>query len=103
MSVKIVSHVWAPLLVTLEQTATGERRTYLDDHGLMDGEFSDYIWSEGNYSCDCNRQLFWNRAGGEDDVERGCGDGAYRVVGITSLDGTMTYYEEPRTETEFSD
>lgn len=24
-----------------------------------DLEFSDFMWSEGNYSCDCNRHLFF--------------------------------------------
>lgn len=52
---------------------TGEARTYAtefsDDRGVV------YMFQDGNYSCDCNRHLFWHRANGdepEDDAP--CGD-----------------------------
>ena len=45
--------------------------------------FNDFMWADGNYACDCNRELFWLRAGGEareDSLERAsCGDGRYQV------------------------
>lgn len=41
-------------------------------HTGWDGEFSEYIWREGNYACDCNRSLFFQRAGGTEDP---CGTG----------------------------
>src|SRR5690349_4077922 len=46
--------------------------------------YGDFIWSEGNFSCDCNRYLFWCRAGDdsedEDDEDAGrCGDERFSV------------------------
>lgn len=43
-------------------------------------EFSDdgggvYMWTSGNYSCDCNRELLFLRAAGEPEPENtACGD-----------------------------
>jgi hypothetical protein len=59
---------------TLEflDTATGASVQVGCDDSLFshdeDGEFDDFWWSEGNGSCDCNRNLFWNDKTGE------CGD-----------------------------
>lgn len=39
-----------------------------------------YIWQEGNYGCDCNRELFFSRARGEDPPdEHECSIGRYRA------------------------
>lgn len=38
-----------------------------------------FIWEEGNFSCDCNREDFFCKASGEPEVERNCGNGVYRV------------------------
>ena len=46
-------------------------------HGYIDP----YMWAEGNYGCDCNRQLFFERANGAipewDDFS--CGNERYKV------------------------
>ena len=40
-----------------------------------------YIWTEGNYSCDCNRALFHARFRGELEPEDpSCGEGRYELV-----------------------
>lgn len=41
---------------------TNESRIY-EDAGDYD---IDWVWNEGNYGCDCNRFLFFERAGGKD-------------------------------------
>jgi len=43
---------------------TGETRIYEDD----ERDYYDYewMWTEGNYGYDCNRFLFFERAGGND-------------------------------------
>lgn len=54
-------------LVHILDTTTGERRVYTDS-----GEWwatSDYMWTEGNYGCDCNRSLFFARAAQLPDPE----------------------------------
>lgn len=67
--------------VKLLDTETGEQR-------IVDAEYdNEFIWAEGNYSCDCNRRLFFERSKGNepDDVE--CGESRYVIVGtnITGL------------------
>ncbi len=62
--------------ITLEDTTTGEQRIYIDtleDERTYDAS---YIWSDGNYSCDCNRYNFFY--GSEDSV--GCGDTRFKVI-----------------------
>jgi hypothetical protein len=55
---------------------------------------SDFIWSEGNYACDCNRYLFFQRAADEpDDDVVACGATAYTVLRIELNDGTVVYSE----------
>jgi hypothetical protein len=57
--------------------------------------YGDFIWSEGNFGCDCNRYLFWCRAIGEsedDENERRCGNERYSIR-LTSLDGRVLYDE----------
>ena len=72
---------------------TYEGKGYWDD-GLC-GEPagpSTFIWEEGNFSCDCNRELFFLRAGQEpehDEVE--CGADRYAVELVNPKDGRVFY------------
>ena len=55
---------------------------------------SPFIWEEGNYRCDCNRHLFFNHAGGENDSDDcSCGETAYTVLKIVLEDETVVYEE----------
>ena len=50
--------------------------------GAMDLTFYEFVWREGNFSCDCNRSLFFAQftdpdADEVDEAE--CGDGGYPV------------------------
>lgn len=90
---------WFPADVYLLDTTTGERRVYEswqiepDADGYGGCEF---MFKEGNYSCDCNRELFFKRAGGEDpdvgSVE--CGERRYRVEKIVNVETKMVVYQE---------
>lgn len=57
----------------IEDTKTGEKRRFVeelpDDKEIV--EALEYRWSEGNWSCDCNRSMEFARAGGltEDQVD----------------------------------
>jgi hypothetical protein len=53
------------LVVEVWDTKWEKSSTYLTD---WEGEFDDFIWSEGNYSCDCNRSLFFQRGMGIDEM-----------------------------------
>lgn len=66
----------------LRRVSDGLERDYTftslneEDDGEMTLEGREsYAWAEGNYSCDCNRALFFAQAGGEaEDDDRPCGD-----------------------------
>lgn len=68
--------------VLIQRLADGETRTYHDDADYEVEEMFDFMWFEGNYSCDCNRALFFARAGGDDDMEADipCGETRFAVV-----------------------
>ena len=50
--------------VAIRENETGEIRMY-EDGGYWCGS-SHFLWTDGNYACDCNREIFFLRAGGED-------------------------------------
>jgi hypothetical protein len=55
---------------------TGETRIYEDEY-----EYSEFMWTEGNYSCDCNRHLFFERAiGNEPEEDMPCGNTLYKAI-----------------------
>jgi hypothetical protein len=66
-------------LATLFDPATNRRtvvtETYAQDDEVTEGG-ADYMWTEGNWSCDCNKRLFIARALGEPEPETTdpCGD-----------------------------
>lgn len=61
--------------VHIRKNATGETRVYLE--AMPWEEQTERMWSEGNYSCDCNRHLLLERAGGrQPELEEG-GDGLW--------------------------
>ena len=47
--------------------------------GTMDFEYSDFVWKEGNFSCDCNRAIFFHEFRDEDEGDIECGDGGFLV------------------------
>lgn len=83
-------------IVFIRKNDTGEIVSYRDDYA-KDVYGGDYIWAEGNYSCDCNRSLFFGRAKGtldeNDESESVCGDGGYSVS-IVSENANVSLYSE---------
>lgn len=71
--------------VAIRKNETGEVRTYRHDMEWDDNSM--YQWTDGNYSCDCNRELFWHRAIGEEAKEVGCGETAFSVLYAELPDG----------------
>jgi hypothetical protein len=68
------------LNIEIRRNEDGVVRTYHQDFPWDAG--SDYLWGAGNYSCDCNRSLFFQYAVGltaqeADDYE--CTDGRFAV------------------------
>ena len=67
--------------VKIIKVETGEARFYEDEFDHYEGFC--FLWTEGNYSCDCNRAIFF----GDDNDE--CSDGRYYVPHATLEDGTI--------------
>lgn len=77
--------------VLIINNKTKESRTYVPSVKEW-LEHSEYIWEEGNYSCDCNRSIFFHSANdpnwnGKSDA---CGDDKYSVK-IIGEDGSVLY------------
>lgn len=80
--------------VHITEVASGETRIFRHgddpDWDRIDG---DYVWPDGNYACDCNRALFFARAGGAEDIDIDCGDTRFRVR-ITERGTDRVLYED---------
>jgi len=86
------------LQIRITCVATGESVQYTDQEDILDDDGLNFQWGEGNYSCDCNRSLFFHRAKGiEEPEDRPCGDSAYSAQ-ITA-DGVVIYEDEPEEAT----
>lgn len=75
--------------VDIKKTSTGEIRTAKFDEQWHD--INVYLWTEGNYSCDCNRHDFFVCRGYRRHPHVGdsiCGDSEYRVLKAVLDDGT---------------
>jgi hypothetical protein len=83
--------------VKIRDLSTGEIVTRHFDLLWEDG--SEYLWSEGNFSCDCNRALEFSRAKGVEAVDSKCSyksypEGRFRVESITLTDGAEVYKDD---------
>lgn len=85
------------IIAQIRNNKTGEVveykcETYLNEDDNTPSFFS---WAENNYSCDCNRELSFIRAKGEnsevDSVE--CGQGKFSVNLIDTRDNKVFYKE----------
>ena len=82
-----------PEIVTVQirRNADGVVRNVPDE----DWSTAEWSWTEGNYSCDCNRYLFFERAIGGDPESDGkyrCGDTQYSIR-VLLPDGRIWYKE----------
>lgn len=78
--------------ISILDTTTGETRSYRDSwYNSNPWEDShEFLWSDGNYGCDCNRALFFARAHGEPDPGIECGESRFKVR-ITDDAGKVLY------------
>jgi hypothetical protein len=79
-------------VIEIRRNSDGVVRSYFDSYEWQ----GDYMWTDGNYSCDCNRYLFFMRAAGEDEgdlIADRCGDGGYSVR-ITDARGNVLYEDD---------
>lgn len=85
-------------IAEIKNNSTGEIREHETEELLENGDEhpSTFNWAENNFSCDCNRLLFFKRAKDEEidedwDVE--CTDGKFSVNLKNSKDGKIYYRE----------
>lgn len=52
-----------------------------------------YNWEDGNFSCDCNRAMFFADAAGEPDPDVPCSDGLFSVRLRNAKTGEVFYDE----------
>lgn len=77
--------------VEIKEVVSGEVATCFEEY--EDDLLALYQWEEGNYSCDCNRILFFARALGFPDIfDAPCGDEKYKVR-LTDVNGEVLYSE----------
>ena len=74
--------------VHIRKNATNEVRIYKCNSPWSGG----FMWSDGNYACDCNRAIFFGDAGGTNE-EMECGETRY-TVRIEDADGHELYRDD---------
>jgi len=89
------NNIWVKCIAEIRNNLTGEIVEYETDEILELGEEfpSIFNWEENNYSCDCNRHLFFKRAKEDEDWDVECSDGKYSVNLKNKKDGKI-YYKE---------
>ena len=80
--------------VKIRKNETGEIVDYPDTIQRSPWGISFYIWEDGNYGCDCNREIFFERIKGKanNEIEVECTEGRYSVQ-ILNMDGAVLYDE----------
>lgn len=67
------------VIATLRNAATGEERQATLEYGDdADDSGIAYTWAAGNYSCDCNRAIFFG-----DEADQPCGHERFVLVRLT--------------------
>jgi hypothetical protein len=62
--------------ILIRNNSTGEVREFADEFATEDSVYYQWFYG-GNYSCDCNRALFFARAKSEEEPDVPCGHEAY--------------------------
>lgn len=87
-----------PYLIDIRRVSDNRTITVPFSWDIDDPEWQDegvlFIWTEGNYSCDCNRHIFVERTMRHESPHylphHQCGDSAYRLVSIRNALTGMT-------------
>lgn len=96
---KTDNYILVECIAEIRNNETGEIREY-ETHEILE-EGNDYPsvfnWEENNFSCDCNRLLFFKRAGTEkttdEDWNVECSDGKFSVNLKNKMNGEVYYRE----------
>jgi len=89
-----------PVTIKMTRRSDGLSVEFKDSLYQTEGYDGVFIWSEGNYSCDCNRYLSFERALGKTEEwiaandPAKCGNVDYRVDWIKDESGEILYKED---------
>lgn len=78
------------LILKMKNNITKETKTINVDLDWI----NDFIWSEGNFSCDCNRQIFFDH-NIDKDIE--CSSHIYTILSIHNND-KLVYTEKIKSD-----
>ena len=68
-------HVRYKTIAKMKLKYNGKEYDYQEDFGYAYPiESAEYMFKDGNYSCDCNKSLSLNRKYGDEVPVKGCGD-----------------------------
>lgn len=79
------------MIATIRLNSTGETRRFEDERDPKYDDVVEFMWSEGNYACDCNRAAFFAEAAGEIDPHQDCGHAAFSVLSVEDESGRTLY------------
>jgi len=87
--------IWVKITAHIRKNSTGEVRSSLDNRTwlMAEGEPSIFWWEEGNASCDCNREIFFERCNKVEIDNEKCGDGRFSVNLSNPVTGKVFYRE----------
>lgn len=97
---QIKNCIWVECIVEIRKNDNGEIREYETEEILKIGDEypSVFNWKENNYSCDCNRLLFFKYAKDEEVIDEEfnglqCTNGKFSVNLKNKKDGKVYYRE----------
>lgn len=78
----------------LREFATGVEKPIAFDNPWCDGDDGNswFVWSESNFSCDCNRMLYFTNWECDDDAVQ-CSEGRF-LLRVTAVDDGRILYDE---------
>lgn len=87
---------WVSVWAYIRKNATGEVRKYVTNEIIADGDDTPrfFNWEDGNQSCDCNREINFERVNGKDIYDESqCSDGKFSVNLVCPATGEVYYRE----------
>jgi len=88
--------VFVDAVARIRKNETGEIQESEEYLHLLEGDSSPrtFIWEDGNYGCDCNRELFFERAKGNGNFDQEeCSEGRFSVNLVNPRNGEVFYRE----------
>lgn len=89
--------------VAIRDNRSGETRVYTNPDDTW-WRHSEFFWTEGNFACDCNRDLVFKWAAGidtdqeDEDDDEPCGDDHYSILWVDPKGNGERYWIEGENE-----